>query len=176
MNSTFFNTRFIAVTGLILIAATTRFIPHPPNLTAVSAIALFGGAYFTKRYLAFIVPISAMLLTDLFIGFHSAIWAVYLSFILIVAIGFTLKQKKNLPRILGASLSASISFFIITNFGTWLSTPLYPKTLEGLAICYTAAIPFFHYTVIGDLFFVGALFGFFELAKMKYPSLAEAKI
>jgi hypothetical protein len=70
---------------------------------------------------------------------------------------------------------SSVSFFVITNFGIWLSTLYYEKTGAGLALCYTAAIPFFHQTLLGDLFFVAILFGLFEIVKAKIPSLAKVK-
>jgi hypothetical protein len=88
----------------------------------------------------------------------------------------TMLKEKKVGNIFFASVISSVSFFIITNFGTWLSTPLYQKTGAGLAACYTAAIPFFHQTLLSDLFFVGMLFGLYHLAKVKFPLLAESKI
>jgi hypothetical protein len=168
--------RFLVLAGMILIAAFTRLIPHPPNFTAIGAMALFGGAYFSRKSLAFAVPLAAMFLSDLIIGFHQGMYAVYLSFIFIVMIGLTLKNKKKAGNVFLASVSASVLFFVITNFAQWLSYPLYSKDIAGLIACYVAAIPFFHYTLLGDLFFVGALFGLFELAKMKFPQLAKVKV
>ncbi len=174
MNSNL-TTRFWVLAGMVLIAAFTRLIPHPPNATAIGAIALFGGAYFNKKSIAFAVPLIAMFLSDLIIGFHPGMYAVYLSFVLIVMIGMMLKNKKKVVNIFLASVSASVLFFVITNFALWLTGILYPKTIAGLAECFIAAIPFFHYTLFGDLFFVGVLFGAFELVKVKFPQLAEIK-
>ena len=167
--------RFWVLAGIILAAAFTRLIPHPPNATAIGAIALFGGAYFNKKSLAFAVPLIAMFLSDLIIGFHPGMYAVYLSFALIVMIGMTLKNKKKVVNIFLASVSASVLFFVVTNFALWLTGILYPKTIAGLAECFVAAIPFFHYTLFGDLFFVGVLFGLFEFAKVKFPQLEKVK-
>lgn len=167
--------RFLVLASMILIAAFTRLIPHPPNFTAIGAIALFGGAYFSRKSLAYSVPLIAMFLSDIIIGFHPGMYAVYLSFILIVMIGMSLKNKKKIGNIFLASISASVLFFIITNFALWLTGSLYPKTGAGLAACFTAAIPFFHYTLLGDLFFISVLFGAFELAKVKFPQLSEVK-
>ena len=175
MNKNFVNPKFLALTIMILAAAFTRLIPHPPNFTAIGAMALFGGAYFSKKSLAYAVPLTAMFLSDIVIGFHPGMYAVYLSFILIVMIGISLSNKKKVGNIFLASVSASVLFFIITNFALWLTGILYPKTAAGLAACFTAAIPFFHYTLLGDLFFVGILFGTFELTKTKFPQLAEIK-
>ena len=168
--------RFWVLTGMILFAAFTRLIPHPPNFTAVGAIALFGGAYFSKKSLAFAVPVIAMFLTDLIIGLHPGMYAVYLSFILIVMIGMQLKDRIKLGNVFLASVCASVLFFIITNFAQWLSFPLYSKDFAGLVECYVAAIPFFGYTILGDLFFAGVMFGSYELIKAKFSQLAASKI
>jgi multidrug transporter EmrE-like cation transporter len=102
-------------------------------------------------------------------------WAVYLSFALIVVLGMTMLKEKKIGNIFFASVISSVSFFIITNLGIWLSTGYYAKTGVGLAACYTAAIPFFHQTLLSDLFFVGLLFGLYHLAKIKFPVLAKSK-
>ena len=167
--------RFFVLAGMILAAAFTRLIPHPPNFTAIGAIALFGGAYFNRKSLAFAVPLIAMFLSDLIIGFHPGMYAVYLSFILIVMIGMLLSNKKKIGSIFLASVGAAVLFFIITNFAQWITDPLYTKNLSGLITCYVAGIPFFGNTLFGDLFFSGVLFGLFELAKVKFPPLAEIK-
>ena len=116
MNSKLISPRFLVLCGMIAAAALTRFIPHLPNFTAVGAMALFGGAYFANKKVAFAVPLIAMFITDLFLGFHSTIIAVYLAFALIVVIGMTMVQKKNVSNVLIASIVASVSFFVITNF------------------------------------------------------------
>jgi hypothetical protein len=168
--------KFWILTLMIFAAAFVRLIPHPPNFAPISAMALFGGAYFSKKWAAFLVPITAMFITDLIIGFHETMWAVYLSFALIVVIGMSMMKEKKVGNIFFASVISSVSFFVITNFGLWLSTSYYTKTGAGLAACYTAAIPFFHQTLLSDLFFVGVLFGLYHLVKMKYPVLAESKL
>src|SRR5690606_17931909 len=167
--------RFLVLIGMILFAAISRLIPHPPNFTAVAVMALFVGAYFNNWYAAYMIPLSALFLTDLILEFHNTMWAVYLSFALVVFIGTLLRNRKKPANILLASVTASVLFFVITNLAVWLSGTLYPLTGEGLALCYTAAIPFFHYNLIGDLFFAGVMFGIFELAKVKFPQLAEVK-
>ena len=167
--------KFWILTLMIFAAAFVRLLPHPPNFAPIAAMALFGGAYFNKKWAAFLVPLAAMFITDLILGFHEIMWAVYLSFGLIVVLGMMMIKEKKIGNIFFASVISSVSFFIITNFGTWLSTPLYQKTGAGLAACYTAAIPFFHQTLLSDLFFVGVMFGVYHLAKQKLPILAESK-
>ena len=167
---------FLILTGMVLAAAFVRLIPHPPNFVPIAAIALFGGAYFTKKWAAFIVPLTAMFVTDLIIGFHGTMWAVYLSFVIAVVIGMVIIKKKKVSNIFLASVSSSVLFFAITNFGVWLTGPYYSKDITGLAACYTAAIPFFHYTLLGDLFFVTLIFGAYELVRVRFPQLTESRI
>ena len=169
------STRFLVLCGLVLFAAFARFIPHPPNFAPIAAMALFGGAYFNNKKLAFIIPFAALLFSDLVIGLYEGIWVVYLSFALVVLIGLTLKDRIKLGNVALASVTASAAFFVVTNFGVWASGILYPQTFSGFIACYTAAIPFFHNTLLGDLFYTGVLFGVFELAKAKLPALSAIK-
>lgn len=169
------NPGFWVLTLMVFVAAFVRLLPHPPNFAPIAAMALFGGAYFNKKSLAFAIPLIALFLTDLIIGIYSYAWVVYLSFALIVVLGFVMLKKVNVKNLIFASVTASVSFFAITNFGVWALGTLYPKTPAGLMASYTAAIPFFQYSVIGDLFFVGLMFGAYELIKHKVPALAKVK-
>ncbi len=147
---------------LIFSAALSRLLPHPLNFTPIAAMALFGGIYLDKKF-AFILPFIALLITDYIIGFYSGAYWVYGSFALIGVLGLWLKNYKNIPAIIGGTFASSILFFIITNFGVWFSGTMYTKNFSGLMECYIAAIPFFRNTVVGDLFYVGVLFGVYEL-------------
>lgn len=147
---------------IILIAISLRLAPHPPNFAPIAAMALFGGAYLNKRY-ALIVPLLAMLASDFFLGFHNTMIFVYGSFLLTGTIGLWLKNHKNVQNIIGASLAASILFYLITNFGVWLVSSMYPKSIMGLFQSYFYALPFFRNTIVGDLFFAGLFFGSYEL-------------
>jgi hypothetical protein len=167
--------RFVTVSLMILAAALYRILPHPINFSPVAAMALFGGAYYSSKKMAFIVPMIIMALSDIVLGFHYLVPAVYGSFLLITAVGFVLSKKVTFSRVLGASIFASVSFFVITNFAEWAFGIMYPRTMTGLAACFTMAIPFFQNTLIGDLVFTGVMFGAFELAKYKFPKLAEVK-
>lgn len=176
MNKNLVNPKFWALTLMILAAAFTRLIPHYPNFTAVGAMALFGGAYFSKKYLAFIVPVVALFVSDLFLGFYSGMWVVYASFALIVVIGMQIGQTKKPGKVLLASVTSSVSFFLVTNFALFPPNTMYPQNFAGIVESYVAAIPFFSYTLLGDLFFVGVMFGAYEIAKTKFPVLAKAEI
>ena len=144
------NKNHILIVLLMLIAAFSRLIPHPPNFTPLTAIALFGGIYLSNKTLSYLLPIIIMLLSDIFLGFSSISLFVYFSFIIISYIG--IKSKK--PSILNIVLS-SIVFFIVSNFGVWILG--YPKTWGGFIKCYTVAIPFFRNSLAGDLFYSGLM-------------------
>ncbi len=176
MDKKLFNPHFLAVSGMVLLAAALRLIPHFPNFTPIAAMALFGGAYFSNKKLAFIIPLTAMFISDLIIGFHSTMWAVYLSFAIVVLIGFSLRKSKKISNIFLAVLSSSVLFFVVTNFAVWTTGTMYPMNIAGLGECYVAAIPFFSYSILGDLFYAGIFFGAFEFAKLKFPVLANAQV
>ncbi len=154
--------QFLIAFLLVVFAAFSRLIPHPPNFAPIAAMALFGGVYFDRRF-SILVPLAAMLVSDFLIGFHSTMPFVYGSFILTGLIGIWLKKHKRVQWIAGASLTSSLFFFVITNFGVWLNGG-YPLNFTGLIECYVAAIPFFRTTLVGDLFFVAVLFGLYESA------------
>jgi len=163
--------RYIYAFILILAAALSRMLPHPPNMVPVTALALFGGVYLDRR-LTFIVPLAAMLLSDWFIGFHSTALWVYVSFLVIGLVGLWLRNHRGVLPTIGATVTGSVLFYVITNFGVWMNPPyMYARTWAGLVDCYAAAIPFLRNTLAGDLIYVGALFGLYELGKKLIPSL-----
>ena len=173
MIKSFTSPRFLFISTIILIAALSRLLPHLPNFTPVTAVALFSGAYLSKRF-AFIIPIAAMLIADFFIGFHSTMWAVYLSIFLITLMGMGLASRVKIVTLLGYALASSLLFFVITNFAVWIGNPYYSQDLSGLATSYIAAIPFLSYTLMGDLFYTGILFGSFYLVHSRFPKLVKA--
>lgn len=142
--------------GIILLAVVARLIPHAPNFSPIGSLALFSGANFKNKF-NFLIPISAMLISDMFLGFHKTIPFVYLSFIIIYFIGKDMKFNKW-QNLLSASLISSILFFIVTNFGVWLNFNMYPKTIDGLIQCYVMGIPFFRNTLLSDLFYSFSFF------------------
>lgn len=177
--------RFLVPMLLILLAAVSRILPHPPNFTPVGAMALFGAAWFKPRHWAFIVPFAGLWLSDLFLNnvvyaqyYPSFVWFdtgqlwVYLSFGLIVGLGFMALGKITAGRVIGASLASSVLFFLITNFGVWVSGGMYALTWQGLAACYAAAIPFFANTILGDFCYTTTLFASYGLLRNRFPALA----
>ena len=163
--------RLLLVVTMIMAAAASRLVPHPPNLTAVTAMALFGGATLADKRLAFLIPLSALFVSDLVLGFHSQMLVVYGCFAAVVCIGLWLQKHRSAPLIAGAALGSSILFFGVTNFGVWAIDGMYPLTWQGLIACYTAAIPFFRNTLEGDLLYTLVLFGGFALMEHRFPAL-----
>ncbi len=174
--------RFGLMVALVLGAAAMRIIPHPPNFAPIAALALFGGAKFDKKIWAFVVPLAAMLLSDVLLewitgwGFHSGMLVVYASFAAVVGIGLWLHHHRGVVNTTGAALAASLLFFLTTNFATWMSGELYPRTAAGLLACYIAAVPFFGPTLAGDLFYVTVMFGAFAFAEKRFPVFAPAPL
>jgi len=158
----------ILACALIRVLGHFSIIPHIPNFAPIAALALFGAVYLDKKQ-ALVLPVIAMFLADLMIGFYNPwlMFAVYGSFILIGLFGLYIRKHKNVPNILAASLTGSVLFFLITNFAMWAIQPqmkqaIYPQTIQGLIDCYTMGLPFFRSTLAGDLFYTGVLFGTFE--------------
>ncbi len=152
---------------LILFAAFSRLIPHAPNFTPVISIALFAGAYLQKKF-AFLVPLAAMLMSDLIVGFYNPVSMafVYGSLLLIVALGSTMNNKISIMKIGGFSLTGAVFFFVLTNFGVWIvPNSMYPRTFAGLVECYTMAIPFFGNTLYSAMIYSAVMFGVYETAE-----------
>lgn len=154
------------IIGIIIIATASRLIPHPPNFTPITAVALLSIINFRNKYLALTIPIFCLFISDLIIGISTINLFVYFSFFIISVIGY-LFGKINIKSI----LISSLVFFFISNFGVWLIG--YPNTWKGFVACYLAAIPFFGWTVAGDLFYsYSAKFSlnFFEKKYTSIPS------
>ena len=168
--------------SMIVVAALTRLLPHPPNFSPVEAMALFGGAYFASRAVAVLVPLAAMVVSDLALAAimggsyfdymaSAGFWLVYACIALSAVLGFGLRGKVSGARVLGYSLAGSVLFFLVTNFGTWLGGSMYPHNGAGLAAAYAAGVPFFQWTVLGTLFYAALLFGGFALLRQQLPAL-----
>ena len=135
-------------TGIFLVLAASRFIPHPPNFTSLLALSFYIPAILGVRFLPALII--SFFITDLIIGFHGVALFTWGSILLIGLMSkFFVSNMKS--RISGALLGASL-FFIITNFGVW-SLGSYGYTVEGLIACYTLAIPFFGYNLISTIIF-----------------------
>jgi hypothetical protein len=153
------NSRRPLALSLTVLGALARLLPHAPNFTPVGSVSLFGGARL-RGWQAWLLPLVLMAVTDPLVGGYSVAtpW-VYASFLISVWLGRYLRGSENALRIGGLCAVSSVQFFLITNFGMWLGTAMYPHTAGGLFMCYVNAIPFFGRTLAGDLLYTGALFG-----------------
>lgn len=160
-----------------------RLAPHVPNFAPISATAIFGGVYLNRRF-AILVPLGAMIISDyllLYINpygspvinfsqvqpinamFHSTTLYVWGSFVISALIGIWLKNHLKPSNIIGASFLSSVQFFLITNFGVW-AQGMYSRGLDGLLQSYLLGLPFFRWTLLGDVFYCGMFFGSYSLA------------
>jgi hypothetical protein len=161
---------------MIVLAAALRLAPHPWNFTPVGAMALFGGAMFRDRRLAFVFPLLTLFAGDIFVGLYKLMPIVYASFLANVAIGLWLQNRRTPGKISAAVLLGAIQFFVVTNFAFWVFGQFYPRTLAGLTACYAAGIPFFWNTLAGDAVYATVLFGGFALAEKLVPALREGTV
>lgn len=157
-------------TGILFsVAVISRLIPHYPNFTAIGAIAVAGGLAYKKWTPALIATVGAMYVSDLiinntifsgyyenFMWFTPGAWLIYGSFVLSVFISRILSMSHMVSKWLVASFASTAIFFIVTNFGVWYGSSLYPQSVTGLMACYVAAIPFAVNQLLGTLFY-GAL-------------------
>src|SRR5260370_30205049 len=111
---TFLHPRTLVITGLVLAAAAIRLAPHPMNFTPIGALALFGGAYFSSKRQALIVPLLSLMIGDAITGFHNLIPFVYASFLVSVMMWFWLRRTKSTTHIRAVTLSVAIQFFLVT--------------------------------------------------------------
>ena len=138
--------------GVIL--ALSRIIPHPPNFTPILASAIMAPMLIKDRWFGIAIPIVAMFISDVIIGFYSYQFVIYSS---VLAIALVSPMRKNYVRLGIMAVGGSVWFFITTNFAVWVIWDYYPKTIEGLITCYTLAVPFFKNTLISTCLFTGLL-------------------
>ena len=169
-------TRLVALLSAIAAAAALRLVPHPPNFSPIDGMALFSGAYIARRSIALAAPLAALVLSDLVLGFYSGMLFQYAAVVLIVLLSSVALSRKGVLRIVGAAIASSVLFFVVSNFGVWLVSGMYPQSIAGLGACYAAAVPFFQNTVAGDLFYTALLFGGFALAEHFVPRLRLAEV
>jgi uncharacterized protein DUF6580 len=170
---------FVVVAIAFRVGVALRILPVIFDFTPLQASLLYFGVRAPRKWMW--VPLVLMAATDVYLtravydsplkADQLVVWAWYAGMILL---GSLLKDKAGWLRLAGASLAGSVSFFAVSNFAVWLVWDLYPKTLSGLATCYTMGLPFFRHRVLGDLLFTAAFFGIGALAGAREP--AEAKL
>ena len=153
-----------------------RLAPHAPNFAPVGALAFFAGVHVSKRW-GWTLPILTMLISDYVIGFYNPVLmaSVYGSFLVTVFIGSQTRKKRGAGMIVLGSLAGSVTFFLITNFAVWALSDWYPNTIHGLMMSYTAGLPFFRNTLLGDLLYTGIFFGSYALIMQLKKTLRLSK-
>lgn len=152
-----------------------------PNFAPVAALALFAGFIYRSYFIAAMVPVSVVTISNIQFGGYENNWvmvSVYACFILPTLLGrWFLKNRKgdlSMPRVFTFSIGGALLFFFATNYASYLHW--YPQTIEGFVDCYVAAIPFFRYTLVGDLFFCCLFFGGYALATRLAISTRSDKV
>lgn len=166
----------LLVVGVIFtaVAIAARLLPHLPNFVPVTALALFAGFYLSKQW-SIVLPIVAMIISDLIIGFYEpeVMVSVYASFLVAVTIGWGVRrfgsEKNNAALLFVGSMSSSVFFFLVTNWAVWAFTQMYAKNLGGLLMSYQMALPFFKWSFVGDLAWTVAFFGGYALVVRFWP-------
>jgi hypothetical protein len=178
--------RPVALAALILAAALTRLLPHPPNFAPITALAVFGAVRYADRRAALVAPLVALFVSDLALevlhgyglaerrGLYHGMWVVYGTTALVALIGRVARGTRRPVAIGATTLAGSCVFFLVTNFAVWAGGAVYPRTAEGLVACYVAALPFFRNAVLGDATYAAALFGAWALAEARFPALRPA--
>jgi hypothetical protein len=182
------NIKLIVIAIVVFAAAALRLGSSIPNYSPLAALAVFAGAHLSKKWLAVIIPIAATWLSDFvldntlyapasgeIVWFYGGFYWQYSCYAIMALVAYFLIKKVTVTNVVLASLGASLLFFVVTNFGVWATSGMYAKTFAGLQLCYTAAIPFFQKTILGDLVHSAVFFGGFALAQMAIPTLRPAK-
>ena len=175
----------VAIIAIAILARVSSLVfGFSMNFAPITAIALFSGAYFCSAWAIFLVPIASVFLGDHLVNFiytgsfnplYPGWYWQYVSYLLIALGGILLKNRVSPLNVVGASLSSSMLFFLISNFGVWVSGGLYPLTVSGLATCFVLAVPFFGATMLGDLFYSTLMFGSYELATRNNQKLQPVR-
>lgn len=176
--------KFGALIALIIVVALARLIPHMPNFSPMAATALFCAAHFDKLWKAILVTLFATFVSDVILNntiyssmnngftffYDGFIWQ-YIAYVVIALLGSTFFTNINKTKVIGGSLATTLVFFIISNFGAWISLPFYSKDLTGLISSYAAGLPFLKNTLLSDLFYTSLLFGAYYLLQNRFAAL-----
>ena len=164
--------------GLILVGVVARLVPHAPNVTPLTAMALFGATYLSRRW-GILLPLATVILSDLILGLHETILFTWGGFALTGLVGWWLRRQPSAGRIVASAVAGSFIFFLVSNFGVWLlgdGGTMYPKTAEGLWSCFVAALPFYRNTLVGDLVYTAGFFGLYAWVNQRVLVSTAARV
>jgi hypothetical protein len=181
---------------IFVVAGATRFLPindwlsvvsnHPiPNFTAIGAIAFMGGALIKNKWLRFVLPLSLLFVTDIIMNafiypeystglFYDGMLWVYIPFVLSIVLGRVILKEQSPGKVVFAGFVSGIVFFLLSNFGVWMSGTMYPKTGAGLMEAYYMGLPFFRNTLMGNMVYGLLIYFAFTLASKRITKQATA--
>lgn len=161
--------------GLFLlgIGLAGRLLPHLPNFTPLEAIALYSGAWLRPPWLSASLVLLIMAISDAILGWHSLWPFTWSGMVVGVFLGHRWLEPARWLSAAGLALGQAVLFFLWTNFGVWLGGG-YGYTLGGLAACYIAALPFFHYQALGALSY-STLFWAVAYTGARWPLLRPSR-
>lgn len=166
----------VALCAAVRIGHFEGILPLPPNAAPLVGVALLAGFILPSRALAFSVPLTAMVISDAWIGTYNlpVMLTVYAALLIPVTLSSLVRKNFSLVRLGGSTLASTLTFFVTTNFAVWAFGTWYPQTWVGLSECFVAALPFLKYNVVGDLMWTSVLFGLYAAAMrgVQQPSLA----
>lgn len=176
--------RFVVISSLVVLAALWRLLPVAgTNFAPIGAMALFGGACFASRRAAFLIPIAALVMSDLVLNagryggnplasFSTMSLITYLPMLAVVCLGLVLRGRQRSVAAVGMfSVGGSLVFFVVSNFVWLFFDPNLTVSVTGLIQCYAQALPFFRNTLLSDVCFNAALFGGLALVESRWPAL-----
>jgi len=158
---------------IIIFGILSRIVVHTPNFTPVLSLAFLGGMYLKGRQ-AVLVPLALMAISDLIIGSYPGMFLTWGSIVLISILGLWIKERKSLATVLGGSIASAGIFFVVTNFGAWLS--LYPHTVAGLQQCYILAIPFFRSSLVSTVAYSLVFYAAYEWSQERSQGTSLARL
>jgi len=172
---------------IFIIAASTRLIPDSlQNFTAIGAIAFMGGGLIKNKWLKYLLPLGLLAITDIILNtvvyseftngsfFYTGMIWVYIPFVLSVFIGELSLKRKSVGKVMFAGVASGIVFFLLSNFGVWMSGTMYPKTAGGLLEAYYMGVPFFRNTLASNLIYGLVIYFAYTLATKESKQKATA--
>lgn len=163
---------FIFFLALLVLTLSSRLLPHLANITSVGALFVFAGVFVKPRSLSFVLPMVTLMISDLVLGLHGTLFYVYGGFLFMGFLSFAMSshisQSSSFKRhitLAFTSVTGTLGFFMISNFGVWHMESLYSKDLNGLINCYIMGLPFLYRQLFADLFFVqtfALIFSFYK--------------
>jgi hypothetical protein len=152
---------YVIAISLVLLTFVMRLVPHLANFTPLFTIGIFSAVFFKNRLYSILLPIIAMLISDIFLGFYTEVWAIYLSMLVAQWISFDLAKSDKKSLFATANFVAPTIFFILSNFAVWITW--YSHDFIGLSECYINALPFYGITVVSTFLYSYLFYGIYKI-------------